>query len=55
MKDVCMVCFRPIFTVNAGNYHGVVTLEQWWTHGGMGIIDRMHMPTPNNHDYRVAY
>lgn len=53
MRDVCVACGRPIFTVNAGMSRGIVTLAHRWTHGGMGFIDRQHAPIPANHDYRI--
>lgn len=54
MRDVCVACGRPIFTVNAGMDRGIVTLAQRWTHGGYGIVDRMHVPIPKRHEYKVV-
>jgi len=52
MTDVCVACGRPIFTVRL---EGVgVTLAQRWTHGGFGIVDRLHVPIPKSHDYKVV-
>lgn len=53
MNDTCAACGRPIFTVNAGASRGQITLAQRWTHGGLGIIDRQHLPIPTHHRYRI--
>lgn len=48
MRDICMACGRPIFTVHLQG-HGI-TLAQRWTHGGLGVRDRQHVPIPSKPD-----
>ena len=43
-----MACGRPIFTVHLQG-HGI-TLAQRWTHGGLGVRDRQHVPIPSKPD-----
>ena len=52
MRDRCVACGRPIFTIPARGMG--ITLVQQWTHGGYGIIDRQHVPIPKNHDFKVV-
>lgn len=49
MRDVCVACGRPIYTVHL-HY---ITLAQRWTHGKRRW-DKNHAPIPANHDYRVV-
>ena len=47
MYDKCLACGRPIFTVRMPG----ITLQQRWTHGGYGFVDRQHVPIPTRHEY----
>lgn len=50
MRDVCLACGRPIFTIRA---QGIgITLMQQWTHGSRRR-DRNHVPIPTNHEFEV--
>lgn len=55
MRDTCLACGRPIFTVPLRNGLGgpMVTLAQQWTHGGRRV-DRKHAPIPASHDFEVV-
>lgn len=46
MYDKCLACGRPIFTVRMPG----ITLQQRWTHGGYGFVDRQHVPIPTRHE-----
>jgi hypothetical protein len=52
VRDVCLACGRPIFTVNAGLSRGIITLAERWTHGSRRR-DRNHMAIPKNYDYEI--
>lgn len=52
MRDTCLACGRPIFTIRAQGMG--ITLAQQWTHGGMGFVDRSHAAIPKNHEYKVV-
>lgn len=50
MRDTCLACGRPIFTIRA---QGIgITLLQQWTHGSRRK-DRQHMAIPTDHDFEV--
>ena len=50
MYDKCLACGRPIFTVRMPG----ITLQQRWTHGGYGFVDRQHVPIPTRHECKVV-
>lgn len=50
MRDVCLACGRPIFTVPL--QRPIVTLAQQWTHGSRRR-DRKHLPIPTHHEFTV--
>lgn len=51
MRDTCLACNRPIWTIHAQGMG--ITLAKQWTHGKRRL-DRQHVPIPQNHEYQVV-